>query len=711
MFAARWRWIANISLALPRFRGGRRIAAPLQRMRADDLMASVFPDQAACADNIVGDREIPDHPLVRQAIDDCLHEAMDIDGLIEVLHGIESGAIEVIARDMPTPSPLALEVLTAKPYAYLDDAPLEERRTQAVMARRWLDPETASDLGKLDQAAIERVRAEAWPAAETADELHDALVGLGFLLDEEIAQGAGWSSLADKLVKDKRATWLAIDASRRWLVAAERLPQATAVHASAAMKPRIAVPAEYQRTMERDAALVDLVRSRLEGAGPVTVEGLASALGVARSEVDMALGRLAAQGIAMSGHFTPGRGELEWCDRGLLARIHRYTVRRLREEIEPVATQDFMRFLLRWQHLVPSERREGPDALDAVITQLQGFEAPAAAWEAEILPARLNDYDFTWLDDLCLSGRAVWTRLTPPGNGGGSGPIRTSPIALLPRRAAPLWNRLARREGEPVSVGSKAQRIADFLASHGASFFDEIVDATRMLRTEVEEALGELVAAGLVISDSFSGLRALLTPSEKRRPFGGRRGHRRALWGIEDAGRWSLRRTPVDAVNDTDAVEPIVHALLRRYGVVFWKMLQREAAWLPPWRDMLHVLRRLEARGDIRGGRFVAGVSGEQFATPDAVKALRDTRRQPMTGELIAVSGADPLNLTGVVLPGAKVPALTGNRIVYRDGAPIATLAGGEMKWIESPDHETAIRIEEMLQQRRTGTPLLAYLR
>jgi ATP-dependent Lhr-like helicase len=712
MFAARWRWIANISLALPRFRGGRKIAAPLQRMRADDLMASVFPDQAACADNIVGDREIPDHPLVRQAIEDCLHEAMDIDGLVAVLRGIESGAIGVVARDMPTPSPLALEVLTAKPYAYLDDAPLEERRTQAVMARRWLDPETASDLGKLDMAAIERVHAEAWPAAGSADELHDALVGLGFLLEREVTRGAGWTALADKLVKDKRATWLSIEGKHRWLVAAERLPQAASVHPSATMTPRIAVPAEYQRPMERDAALVDLVRSRLQGAGPVTVDDLAAALGVSRNEVDTALARLAAQGIAMSGHFTPGRGDLEWCDRGLLARIHRYTVRRLREEIEPVATQDFMRFLLRWQQLVPTERREGPDALDAVITQLQGFEAPAAAWEAEILPARLNDYDFTWLDDLCLSGRAVWTRLTPPGNGGGSGPIRTSPVALLPRRAAPLWNRLARPEGEPVVMSPKAKRIADFLAEHGASFFDEIVDATRMLRTEIEEALGELVASGLVTSDSFSGLRALLTPSEKRKPFGARRSHRRALWGIEDAGRWSLRRRVIAPhSSDDDAVEPIVHALLRRYGVVFWKMLQREAAWLPPWRDLLHVLRRLEARGDIRGGRFVAGVSGEQFATPDAVKALRDARRQPMSGELIAVSGADPLNLTGVVLPGAKVPALTGNRIVYRDGAPIATLVSGDLSWIESPDPATAIRIEEMLQQRRAGSPLLAYLR
>ncbi|MFO1304447.1 MAG: DEAD/DEAH box helicase [Burkholderiales bacterium] len=711
MFTARWRWAASISLALPRFRGGSKVPAQLQRMRADDLMASVFPEQVACADNIVGDREIPDHPLVRQTIDDCFHDAMDLDGLIAVLRGIESGAIRVVARDMPTPSPLSLEVLSAKPYSFLDDAPLEERRTHAVIARRWLDPATAADLGKLDVAAIDRVREEAWPVADNADELHDALMGLGFLLDDEVARGAGWQQFSDRLQKDRRATWLAVSPSLRWLVAAERLPVALAVHPSATTKPHVDVPQEYVVPVERANAVRSLVRTRLEGAGPVTPARLADALGIAQPEVEVALAALAGQGIAMSGRYTPGVTETEWCERGLLARIHRYTVKRLREEIEPVSTQDLMRFLLRWQHLVPAERREGPDALDAVITQLQGFESPAAAWEAEILPARLLDYDFTWLDDLCLSGRVVWTRLTPPGGAGGSGPIRTSPIALLPRRAAALWNRLARPASATLSMSPRAQRIADFLAEHGASFFDEIVDGARMLRTEVEDALGELVATGLVTSDSFAGLRALLTPSEKRKPFG-RRAHGRALFGIEDSGRWSLRRRPAAIeASDVDVVEPIVHALLRRYGVVFWKMLQREAAWLPPWRDLLHVLRRLEARGDIRGGRFVAGVSGEQFATPEAVKALRDVRRQAGSGELVAVSGADPLNLTGVILPGAKVPALTGNRIVYRDGATIATLVSGELRWIEVPEPEVAMKVEEMLQQRRAGTPRLAYLR
>ncbi|MCC6194018.1 MAG: ATP-dependent DNA helicase, partial [Burkholderiales bacterium] len=273
-----------------------------------------------------------------------------------------------------------------------------------------------------------------------------------------------------------------------------------------------------------------------------------------------------------------------------------------------------------------------------------------------------------------------------------------------------LWNRLAAPVAGSNGASPRAQRVAAFLTEHGASFFDEIVEGTGQLRTQVEESLAELVVAGCVTSDSFAGLRALLTPSEKRKPFG-RRAHRRSLFGIEDAGRWSLRKRKDERDFDSASLEPVVHALLRRYGVVFWKVLQREAAWLPPWRDLLHVLRRFEARGDIRGGRFVAGISGEQFATPEAVTALRETRRAKPAGELIAVSGADPLNLVGVVLPGARVPALTGNRIVYRNGAPIATLVGGEIDWLERIEPATRAQVEDLLLQRRAGSPLLAYLR
>ena len=740
MFAARWRWIAGTSLALPRFRGGRKIPAPLQRMRAEDLMAAVFPDQVACAENVVGERTIPDHPLVRQVIDDCLHEAMDIDGLERVLRRIERREIRVIARDLPAPSPLAMEILNARPYAYLDDAPLEERRTQAVMARRWADDAVSAGLGRLDAAAIERVRGEAWPEATTADELHDALLEVGFLTSEEVAAHDAWTRWLDALASGRRATCVRLAASsavaveaeapRDVWVAAERLPQFAALHPGAARIPAIDAPAEFAaRTWTREDALGEILRSRLQALGPVTVERLAASLATTSSDVDAALAKLATEGVVMSGSYTPGATAIEWCDRTLLARIHRYTVNRLRQEIEPVSTQDFVRFLFRWQHVAPGEQRQGPDALDAIIAQLQGYEAPASAWESEILPARLENYDFTWLDDLCLSGRAVWTRLTPPAStatAGSANVIRTTPVTLLPRRSASTWTRVAPNPAAQSSGPSaRAQVVADFLHAHGASFHDEIVEGTRLLRTQVEDALAELVALGRVTSDSFAGLRALLTPAQKRKRIAANRRYRRSVPGVEDAGRWTLtRRPPVpvaahptsswtrsETTLDAETLEQVAHALLRRYGVIAWRILQREAAWLPPWRELARVLRRLEARGDVRGGRFVASVTGEQFALPEAVAMLRETRRAAATGTLVALSAADPLNLVGTVLPGARVPSLASNRIVYRDGAAVATLAGGTIEWLQQLDAADARFVESLLIRRPIGSPLLAYLR
>ena len=723
MFAARWRWAAATSLALPRFRGGKKVPPQLQRMASEDLLAAVFPDQIACAENIVGEREIPDHPLVNQTIHDCLHDAMDIDGLERVLKRMEAGDIRVAHRDLTEPSPLALEILSARPYAFLDDAPLEERRTHAVMSRRWLDEDTAAGLGRLDQEAIERVRAEAWPAAASADELHDALLGLGLVTADEVRRQPGWQALLDELAHARRATRMSASgapAARFW-VAAERLPQFHVVFGDAPLEPPIEAPTEFKvKAWSREEALVEIVRGRLEGLGPVTAQMLADSMGLPRSDIDAALAKLAAEGFAMQGAFTQA-GASEWCDRALLARIHRYTVKRLRQEIEPVSSRDFMRFLCRWQHVVPAERREGPDALAALVTQLEGFEAPAAAWEAEILPARLDNYDFTWLDDLCLAGRAAWTRLTVPSRLAGThaGPIRTTPVTLVPRRSLALWNRAVPLAGDASAASARAQRVADYLRSHGACFYDEIVDATGMLRTQVEDALSELVALGLVHSDSFAGLRALLTPSDRRKPLGeGRRRRRTALFGIEDAGRWAVLRRPapqhvsIGGVHDADAevVEHVAQTLLRRYGVVFWRLLEREAAWLPPWRELLRVLRRFEARGEIRGGRFVAGVAGEQFALPEAVALLRETRRVPAAGSWISLSAADPLNLVGTIVPGPKVPALTNNRLLYRDGVAIACLVGGETQWIEQLEVREAREAESALVKRQPGSPLLSYL-
>jgi ATP-dependent Lhr-like helicase len=510
-------------------------------------------------------------------------------------------------------------------------------------------------------------------------------------------------------------------------VAAERLPQFVAVFPGALRSPPISAPAEFaaQSWMPEDA-LVEIVRGRLQGLGPVSVSALAASMAVPVSDVEMALARLAGEGFVMKGAFTGGTTQGEWCDRALLARIHRYTVKRLRAEIEPVTSQDFMRFLCRWQHVIPSERREGPDALAALITQLEGFEAPAAAWEADILPARLDNYDFTWLDDLCLAGRAAWTRLTAPTKlaARSAGPIRTTPVTLVPRRSLGQWNRAVPAPAEPPAMSQRASRVLEHLHGHGASFFDEIVDATGMLRTQVEEALAELVALGLVHSDSFSGLRALLTPSDRRKPLGdGRRRRRTSLFGIEDAGRWALVRRPsasFDTSGDAhggayrpelEVVDHIADTLLRRYGVVFWRLLEREAAWLPPWRELLRVYRRLEARGEIRGGRFVAGISGEQFALPEAVDLMRETRRGAASPAWISLSAADPLNLIGSIVPGPKVPAVTHNRILYRNGIPVAALVAGEVQWIGTLEPREGAEAENALVKRVTGSPLLAYLR
>jgi ATP-dependent Lhr-like helicase len=698
MFITRWRWVAGVSLALPRFRGGRKVPPQLARMNAEDLIGTVFPDQIACAENLSGEREVPDHPLVNQTIADCLTEAMDIEGLQRVLTGIEQGTIRVVSRDLTEPSPLALEVLSARPYAFLDDAPLEERRTQAVMARRWLDPESAADIGRLDPEAIERVRAEAWPEATNRDELHDALAWFGFATEAEVRAASGWNDWLAELAAERRTARLHLPAGTVW-IAAERLPAFRALWPDAKLDPAITAPAEQSaREWSPEEALVEIVRGRLEGQGPVSEHALAAPLGVEASQVAAALIALEAEGFAMRGRFTPGANDEEWCERRLLARIHGYTIKRLRAEIEPVAARDFLRFLFSWQHVTDDARMEGPDALDEVVGQLEGFGAPAGAWETEILPARLAGYEPAWLDDRCLAGRVTWSRLGPrsgrPTNGDRrAAPVRTTPITLLVRQNAALWASLNTRS-DTTEPSPRAQQVVDFLRQHGASFFDEMAGGSGLLRSQLEEALAELVALGMVTSDSFGGLRALLVPSDRRQSLtGARRRRRTASFGMDGAGRWALvRRAPLTqpgVASDPQAVEHLARTLLRRYGVVFWRLLEREAPWLPPWRDLLRVYRTLERRGEIRGGRFVAGFSGEQYALPEAVGALREARRKAPGDTLVSLSGADPLNLAGILTPGAKVAALTGNRVLYRDGLPVALLAAGEVQFLETLEPAT----------------------
>jgi ATP-dependent helicase Lhr and Lhr-like helicase len=776
MFTIRWRWNATRSLAVPRFRGGAKIAAPLQRMESENLLAAVFPDQLACLEHIVGDREIPDHPLVKQTIDDCLTEAMDIDGLEEVLRRIECGEIRCIARDLPEPSPLAAEILNARPYAFLDNAPLEERRTQAVYTRRASERNGSDGLGVLDAAAIEKVKTEAWPEATNADELHDALMLIGVMTPDEIHRSATESAerFTSTLIAESRVTRLLIQAQHRssrevlecgaaapllngdaarekrrrtgalrnagatrtFYVASERLPMLRAIYPNAVCEPELVLPdSMHRKTWERADAIRELVRGRMEVCGPITVRELADTPVLQQSEIDAALLALEAEGFVLRGKFHPdaiveatpsSRGvaiqrgggaastEQEWCDRRLLARIHRLTIDRLRAEIQPVSVHDFYRFLFAWQRADQEHRVEGLEGLQSVLEQLNGCELSLAAWESAVLPARVADYDPEWLDRLCFSGRVGWGRLSTPQNSNAraSAPLRTSPIALYLRENLADWLTLTPpNSATELFVNSHA--VFEALQSGGALFFSELVSRSGLLPSQVEEALSQLAALGLVTSDSFDGLRALLVPSNKRPTFGrntAKRRHRTNLASIEFAGRWSLlpRSGGFPAATEgangagprETAMEKFARVLLRRYGVVFRRLLERES-FPVTWYELGRIYRRWEARGEIRGGYFVGGVSGEQFALPEAIGLLRSIRKSSSNGELITLSAADPLNLQGILTPGARIPAFTANRILFRCGLPVAALESREIRTLSDehvpdPQIENALRIGKL---------------
>ncbi|MHC8347608.1 DEAD/DEAH box helicase [Pseudomonas sp. RT6P73] len=691
LFGVRWRWNAGVALALPRYTGGRKVAPQIQRMKSEDLIASVFPDQIACVENLAGEREVPEHPLVEQTLDDCLHEAMDSEGWLALLRRMESGDVRLISRDLPAPSPLAAEILSARPYTFLDDAPLEERRTQAVLNRRWTDPQSTDDLGALDTDAIQAVRDEAWPTPTSVDEMHEALMSLACISDSEAQANTHWLDWLNALAESGRASRMQINAEQSLWLALERLTCLRAVYPQATLHPPLEALPGFDEVWELDEALLEMIRARLSAFGPLPLQAIAEPLGLPAIEVTQALAQLEREGYVLRGQFTPGASEDEWCERHLLARIHRYTVKRLRREIEPVALQDFMRFLFDWQHLSTATQGQGNAVLPAIVAQFEGYPAAASAWDSDILPMRIKGYSASWLDDLCRSGKLVWTRLTAR-NKSASTALRSTPILLLPRSQVGLWSSLT--EQPPVSeLSPKTQKVYEALSQHGALFFDELIHEAHLLRAELEIALQELVGAGLVNADSFAGLRALITPASKRQNRSSRRGRGAFVGGMDDAGRWALlRRGPAAPVVDNkrpaptpgDTLEHIAMTLLRRYGVVFWRLLEREADWLPSWRELLRTFHRLEARGEIRGGRFVSGLAGEQFALPEAIPLLREVRRRPHDGSLIAVCGVDPLNLAGTLLPGAKVPALASNRLVYRDGLPVAAeIAGKQVFWVE----------------------------
>lgn len=691
LFGVRWRWNAGTALALPRYTGGRKVAPQLQRMKSEDLIATVFPDQIACLENIVGEREVPNHPLVEQTLDDCLHEAMDAEGWLNLLRRMEKGEVRLIARDLPAPSPLAAEILNARPYAFLDDAPLEERRTQAVLNRRWSDPQSSDDLGALDADAIAAVNEEAWPQPQNIDEMHEALMSLSCVSNTEAGANGSWLKWLESLARSGRATCFEVGADEGLWVPLERLTCLRAIYPLSNMRPPLSALPGFDDAWDADEAIVEVVRARLSGFGPMPTRDIAEPLALSVSSVAQALARLESEGYVLRGRFSPGATEDQWCERHLLARIHRYTVKRLRREIEPVSLQDFMRFLFDWQHLSTATRSQGRATLPEIISQLEGFSAAAGAWDSDLLSARIKDYSSLWLDEICRSGKVVWTRLAAHTKTGAVA-LRSTPIVLLPRSQVSVWSGLT-EQPEPDELSPKAQKVHAALTQHGAMFFDELVSEAHLLRAELEIALQELVAAGLVNADSFAGLRALITPASKRSAHTSRRNRGAFIGGMDDAGRWALlkrsTRPPTVASKRPQPVDPqvlehVAMTLLRRYGVVFWRLLEREADWLPSWRELLRTFHRLEARGEIRGGRFVSGLAGEQFALPEAIPVLREIRKRPLDGSLISLSAVDPLNLQGTLLPGSKVPALVGNRLVYRDGIPAAAvIAGKPQYWLE----------------------------
>jgi ATP-dependent Lhr-like helicase len=488
------------------------------------------------------------------------------------------------------------------------------------------------------------------------------------------------------------------------------LPIIRAVYPDAVVEPPLTAPAaELKKDWERADALRELVRGRMEVSGPLTASALAEFFQVPQAEIDVALLGLEGEGFILRGKFHPGAQELEWCDRRLLARIHRLTINRLRAEIQPVSIAEFLRFLLAWQRVDAEHRAEGPDGVGTILDMLDGYELPAGAWEPEVLALRIKDYDPHWLDQMCFTGRIGWARLSPPANQNGRpfAPVRSSPVSLFARENLHHWVELA----PPVGLANFAPDttlVLEKLSRAGALFFSEIVKQTTLLPSRVEQALAELVAQGWATSDSFEGLRALLLPQEKRAPFanGEHKRRHKTITSVEFAGRWSLLQREGASGQDSEpsaqsghdvALETFARILLRRYGVVFRRLLDRESLNVT-WYELGRVYRRLEARGEIRGGHFVGGVSGEQFALPEAIGMLRSLRKKPGAGELIAISGPDPLNLCGILTPGPRITAIAANRIVLRDGVPVAGLEGGKIVTLEPEAKDLDLAAERTLR-------------
>ena len=770
MFQVRWRWNVTRALLVPRRQNGKKVPPALQRFRADDLLTAIFPRLTGCQEEHTGDIELPDHPLVNQTMEDCLHEALDVDGMTRVLSDFRQGDITFIPRDTREPSPFCFELLNANVYAFLDGGELQERRARAVSTRRSLTVEAVSDLGRLDPEAIARVRAEAAPLIRNADELHDALLSRILLPTEELDEAAAWF---DELAAVGRAATVRLPDSRPAWVAAERLPALLAVFPEARPTPSLVPPAGVRQDWTSTDARVAMLRGLIETCGPITSQAAAARLSLTTDQTAAGFEALEGEGVVLRGHFTPAQPksvdsdsprpptsnapngteetEVEWCHRRLLARIHRMTLEGLRQQIEPVDATVFVRFLARHHGLHRSEKRSGTNGLYETVSMLQGLDIPAAAWERDILPARLENYQPNWLDDLCLSGEIGWGRLYPPritarrskpmasvtrvvplslyirsdlnwlleprGNSSAADARASGNIQQIPPDSRTEAVALSATDGMPVdeSLSTPARQVWELLRHHGAVFAADLLQATQMLPAHLDDALGELVSRGLVTADAFGGLRQLVAdrPRSSARPRRQRAGGRPRRRTSSDVGRWSLWRDRVDAGEATtnrtktkadNAVEQWAWQLLRRWGVVFRDLLVRESG-APNWFELLQCYRRLEARGEIRGGRFVAGVAGEQFALGDSVRQLRTLRdAEPTEQELVTISAADPLNLIGILTDDARVPATASNHVAYLEGVPVACLQGGALHFYRS----LTMELESVIARRfgLSGTAL-----
>ena len=711
MFQVRWRWNVTRSLAVLRWQGGKKVPTHLQRFRSDDLLAAAFPETVGCLENHHGDVPIPDHPLVRQTMTDCLHEAMDVDQWLDVLEAVKNGDIRLMPLDTREPSPFGHEILNANPYAFLDDAPLEERRTRAVATRRTFTPDDMRDLARLDSDAIQQVRDEAWPLVRDADELHDALMNLVALQADHCRE---WSAWFDELVCDGRATVVRSGSQNSvclW-IAAERWPLVREVYRDAVAIPPVSLPKSLDVAIERSTGWVDLVRGRMQISGPVTAETLAEQLAIDHSHVMAALESLEGQGIVLRGTFTTApalsgaEASVEWCDRRLLTRIHRITLAGLRERIKPVAPEVYMRYLIRRHRLGGAVSWQGPVGLREIIAQLQGFEMPAETWEQRVLAIRLGDYDPQWLDQLFLAGEVMWGRLRPPVRDEVSSTSRAAlrrsmPTSLLLREDLSWLFHVSRRDMKHLA-SSNASQVLDTLTERGALFFQELAAATEMLPGHLEETLRELAALGMVTCDGFAAVRAIV---DRRH----RRGRRHSKSRVRDrgvaaaTGRWTRFPGPFQELTSEQRVERWCRQLICRYGVVFRDLLAREAA-APPWQELVRGLRRMELRGELRGGRFVSSVAGEQFAEEEAITQLRQMREEPACGEWLVLSAVDPLNLAGIIMEGQRISATQKNALILHNGCCTAAKESGRIEFYREMDHETAATMRRALQTgRRTA--------